>query len=113
MRVAVTSGDERVEVAGTGFGPRNEPHLVSVYGQSFNLEFADHFAFFRYARPAGHDRPRRHAFGEDGVNIVSAAVGAEAGARAVMAVTTDAPCRRTSSAIAATDGFHDGRAVDV
>ena len=38
--MAVVAGDERVEVAGTGFGPRNVPHLVSVYGQSFNIEIA-------------------------------------------------------------------------
>jgi predicted regulator of amino acid metabolism with ACT domain len=55
------------------------------------------------------------AFGEHGVNIVSAAVGAESGLdRAVMALTTDAPVPdEVVQEIAATDGFDSGRAVDV
>ena len=44
--------DDGVEVAGTGVGPRNEPYLVSVWGESFYLPFAEHLAVFRYA-----DRP--------------------------------------------------------
>ena len=42
-----------VEVAGTGVGPRNEPYLVSVWGESFYLPFADHIAVFRYADQPG------------------------------------------------------------
>ena len=46
-------------------------------------------------------------FGEEGVNIVSAAVGAEAGGeQAVMALTTDAPVREeTIAKILELDGF--------
>ena len=78
-------------MAGTGFGPKNVPHLVSVYGQSFNLEIAPHFAFFRYADQPGMIGRVGTIFGEGGVNIASAAVGAEAGTEAVMAVTADKP----------------------
>jgi D-3-phosphoglycerate dehydrogenase len=109
-----SSGGERVEVAGTGFGPRNVPHLVSVYGQSFNIEFAPHFAFFRYADQPGMIGRVGTIFGEHGVNIASAAVGAEEGKTAVMAVTTDKPVPQELIAeIAALDGFQDGRAVSL
>jgi D-3-phosphoglycerate dehydrogenase len=54
-------------------------------------------------------------FGEEGVNIVSAAVGAEsAGESAVMALTTDAEVREeTVGRILELDGFAVGRAVDL
>jgi D-3-phosphoglycerate dehydrogenase len=115
VTVAVVSGDaERVEVAGTGFGPRNVPHLVSVYGQSFNIEVAPHFAFFRYRDQPGMIGRVGSIFGEHGVNIASAAVGAEEGAEAVMAVTTDAAVPDALIAqIVGLDGFNDGRAVDL
>ena len=83
-----------VEVAGTGVGPRNEPYLVAVWGEGFYLPFADHLAVFRYADQPGMIGRVGTLFGEEGVNIVSAAVGAEAeGEQAVMALTTDAPVR--------------------
>src|SRR3954451_2846387 len=43
VRVELVSDAGSNEVAGTGFGPRQVPHLVSVYGQSFNMEMADNF----------------------------------------------------------------------
>ncbi len=89
------SGEEEVEVAGTGVGPRNEPYLVSVWGESFYLPFAEHLAVFRYADRPGMIGRVGTMFGEEGVNIVSAAVGAEEdGERAVMALTTDAAGER-------------------
>ena len=68
------------------------PYLVGVWGQSFYLPFADHLAIFRYDDKPGMIGLVGTAFGEHGVNIVSAAVGAEDSApQAVMAMTTDAP----------------------
>ena len=115
VTVAIESGTERVDVAGTGFGPRNTPHLVSVYGQSFNIEFAPHFAFFRYADQPGMIGRVGTIFGEHDVNIASAAVGAEDGkGDAVMAVTTDRPVPDALiQEIVALDGFRDGRAVNL
>jgi D-3-phosphoglycerate dehydrogenase len=54
-------------------------------------------------------------FGEEGVNIVSAAVGAEQGGdKAVMALTTDAPVRgETIEKILGIGGFAAGRSVDL
>jgi predicted regulator of amino acid metabolism with ACT domain len=55
------------------------------------------------------------AFGRHGVNIVSAAVGAEASPeQAVMALTTDAKVPdEVVAEIASTDDFDIGRAVDL
>jgi D-3-phosphoglycerate dehydrogenase len=102
------------EVAGTGIGPRNDPYLVSVWGQSFSMPFADHIAVFRYADQPGMIGRVGNAFGEHGVNIVSAAVGAEdASDEAVMALTTDAPVPAgVVEEIAGGDGFAEGHAID-
>jgi D-3-phosphoglycerate dehydrogenase / 2-oxoglutarate reductase len=115
VTVSLRSGDDEVEVAGTGVGPRNEPYLVSVWGESFYLPFAEHLAVFRYADRPGMIGRVGTMFGEEGVNIVSAAVGAEEdGERAVMALTTDAPVRdETIAKILQLDGFTIGRSVDL
>lgn len=115
VTVRLGTGDREVEVAGTGVGPRNEPYLVSVWGESFYLPFADHLAVFRYADRPGMIGRVGTMFGEEGVNIISAAVGAETGGeRAVMALTTDAPVREeTIAKILELDGFSVGRSVDL
>ncbi len=115
VTVCITSDGNEVRVAGTGFGPRNVPHLVSVHGQSFNIEFADHLAVFRYRDQPGMIGRVGTIFGAHGVNIGSAAVGAREGAEeAVMAVTTDAPVPDDLiREIVALDGFDDGRAVNL
>jgi D-3-phosphoglycerate dehydrogenase / 2-oxoglutarate reductase len=115
VTIRLHSGEEEVEVAGTGVGPRNEPYLVSVWGESFYLPFAEHIAVFRYADRPGMIGRVGTMFGEEGVNIVSAAVGAEEdGERAVMALTTDAPVLdETIAKILMLDGFSVGRAVDL
>ena len=79
VTVRLGGGEDAVEVAGTGVGPRNEPYLVSVWGESFYLPFADHLAVFRYADRPGMIGRVGTMFGEEGVNIISAAVGADAG----------------------------------
>ena len=112
VRVPVNGGI--VEVAGTGVGPRNVPYLVGVWGQSFYMPFADHLAIFRYSDEPGMIGRVGTAFGEHGVNIVSAAVGAESSSEAVMALTTDAPVSdEVVAAIAGGDGFAEGHAVDL
>ena len=78
------------------------------------MPFADHLAIFRYADQPGMIGLVGTAFGEHGVNIVSAAVGAEASGdgEAVMALTTDAPVPdEVIAEIAAGDAFFVGRAV--
>jgi D-3-phosphoglycerate dehydrogenase len=115
VTVRVESGGKEVEVAGTSVGPRNEPYLVSAWGEGFYLPFADHISVFRYADQPGMIGRVGTLFGEGGVNIVSAAVGAEAGGEAaVMALTTDAPVgNETIEKILGLDGFALGRSVDL
>jgi D-3-phosphoglycerate dehydrogenase len=115
ITVRVGQGPDAIEVSGTGVGPRNVPYLVGVWGQSFYMPLAEHLAIFRYADQPGMIGRVGTTFGENGVNIVSAAVGAEAsGSEAVMALTTDAPVPQDLiDAIAAQDGFFTGRAIDL
>ena len=115
VRVRIESGSEAVEVAGTAVGPRSIPYLVSVWGEDFYLPFSDHLAVFRYVDQPGMIGRVGTMFGEEGVNIISAAVGAEAGSdRAVMALTTDAPVRaETIEKILGQEGFSLGRSVDL
>lgn len=115
ITLRVSAGEETVEVAGTGVGPRNDPYLVGAWGQSFYLPFADHLALFRYTDQPGMIGRVGSAFGEHGVNIVSAAVGAEVeGAEAVMALTTDAPVAAdVIDAIAGAGDFSAGRAIEL
>jgi D-3-phosphoglycerate dehydrogenase / 2-oxoglutarate reductase len=113
--VRLHAGDEVVEVAGTGIGPRNIPYLARVWGEDFYLPFADHLAIFRYSDQPGMIGRVGTIFGEEGVNIVSAAVGAESESdTAVMALTTDAPVNpATIERILELDGFAVGRAVSL
>ena len=115
VTVRIEGGGEGVEVAGTGVGPRNDPYLVRVWGQGFYLPFADHLAIFRYRDEPGMIGLVGSAFGEHGVNIVSAAVGAESsGEEAVMALTADAPVpAEVVEAIVGREEFHAGKAVDL
>jgi D-3-phosphoglycerate dehydrogenase len=125
LSVAVVANGDRVEVAGTTIGPRHAPHLVSVYGQSFNIELAPYMAVFRYSDVPGMIGRVGTVLGEHGINIASTAVGREpgqepgtpaggTGRHAVMVVTVDSPIPDdVVRAILALDGFQDGRAVTV
>ena len=115
VTVRIGSGADAVEVAGTGVGPRHDPYLVSIWGARFYLPFDGHLAVFRYTDQPGMIGRVGTVFGEQGVNIVSAAVGAEPpSATAVMVLTTDAPVRHeTVDRILDLGGFFEGRAVSV
>ncbi|WP_445150882.1 phosphoglycerate dehydrogenase [Baekduia sp. Peel2402] len=119
VRITVHSGDGRERVVGTTFGRKNRPHLLEAWGQRLDVQLDDHLAVFRYGDRPGVIGRIGTAFGEAGVNIVSAAVGrtdedgdATVAGEAVMVVTTDAPVPRdVVDAIAASDGFSGGRAI--
>lgn len=115
VTVRLRSGKDVVEVAGTAVGPRNLPHLVGVCGESFYMPFAEHLAIFRYKDQPGMIGRVGTVFGQRGVNIVSAAVGAEANPdQAVMALTTDAEVPdEVIDEIVSMDDFYVGRAVDL
>jgi D-3-phosphoglycerate dehydrogenase len=122
--VAIVAGGQRFEAAGTTFGPRNVPHLVEVYGQSFNIELMRHLAIFRYSDLPGMIGKVGTVLGEHGINIASTAVGrvpdhepdspagGGTGRLAVMVVTVDSPVPAdVIDAITALEGFESGRAV--
>ena len=79
------------------------------------MPFADHLAIFRYVDQPGMIGRVGTAFGEHGVNIDSAAVGAEAsGEEAVMALTTDAAVPdAVIDEIVSGDAFSVGRSVSL
>jgi D-3-phosphoglycerate dehydrogenase / 2-oxoglutarate reductase len=124
VQVAVVSDGERFEVGGTTFGPRHVPHLVSAYGQTFNIELMKHMAILRYSDVPGMIGKVGTVFGEHGLNIASTAVGRApdhepgspagggSGRLAVMVVTTDSPVPdKVIAEILAIEGFQGGRAV--
>jgi D-3-phosphoglycerate dehydrogenase / 2-oxoglutarate reductase len=124
VSVAVAAAGQRFETSGTTFGPRNVPHLVSVYGQSFNIELAQHLVIFRYSDVPGMIGKVGTVFGEHGINIASTAVGREpdhepespagggSGRLAVMVMTTDSPVPdEVLEQIRSFEGFQDARAV--
>jgi D-3-phosphoglycerate dehydrogenase len=121
VRVTVVSGDEGVRVVGTNLGRRDRPHLLEAWGQRFNIQIEDQITLFRYSDVPGMIGRVGTAFGDHGINIVSAAVGRQPdgdgpreGAFAAMAITTDAPVpRAVIDEIVAGDGFVDGRTVSL
>lgn len=113
IKVVLRSNGEEIVVGGTGIGPRNNPRLVLVHGQNFNLEFADHMAFFRYADRPGMLGKVGTLFGEAAVNIDNAVIGSSEGGPAVLAITSkEKPSSELIDEILKIDGFESGRVVD-
>jgi D-3-phosphoglycerate dehydrogenase / 2-oxoglutarate reductase len=122
IRVTIVAGGERVAVAGTGIGPKQDPHLVEVQGRRLTIELAPHVTVFRYEDLPGMIGRVGTIFGAHGVNISSAAVGhsPDGGADgddrrlAAMVVTTDAPVPdAVVQEIVASEGFVNGWSVDL
>jgi D-3-phosphoglycerate dehydrogenase len=126
IRVTVVAGGERVAVAGTGIGPKQEPHLVEVQGRRLTIELEPHVTVFRYEDLPGMIGRVGTIFGGHGINISSAAVGHTpdkgaggedgAGAQrlAAMVVTTDAAVPdEVVQEIVASEGFVNGWSVDL
>jgi D-3-phosphoglycerate dehydrogenase len=120
VRVEVTAGENTVRVAGTLIGRRNRPHLIEVWGQRFDVQLEPHITLFRYRDVPGMLGRVGTAFGEHGVNIVSAAVGRQPeedpgdGRLAAMAITTMSPVpREVVEQIVSSDGFVAGQTVSL
>ncbi|MGH2958500.1 MAG: phosphoglycerate dehydrogenase [Solirubrobacterales bacterium] len=112
IKVTVKANGDEIVVGGTGFGAKDKPRLVLVYGQDFNLDFADHIAFFRYEDRPGMLGIVGTMFGKQGVNIDNAVIGAGKEGSAVLAITSqqDIPVELLDE-IRALDGFEDGHVV--
>ncbi len=128
IRVTVIAGEERVAVAGTGIGPKQDPHLVEVQGRRLTIELEPYVTVFRYEDLPGMIGRVGTIFGAHGINISSAAVGhtpdvgsgsgetdgASAQRLAAMVVTTDAAVPdEVVEEIVASDGFVNGWSVDL
>jgi D-3-phosphoglycerate dehydrogenase len=121
VRVTVEGGGARERVVGTNFGRRHRPHLLEAWGQRFNVQLDPHLVLFRYSDVPGMIGRVGTAFGERGVNIISAAVGRlpdddkrTPEALAVMALTTDvAVPDDLVDELVGTGGFVDGRTVSL
>ena len=126
IRVTVLAGDEHVAVAGTGIGPKHDPHLVEVQGRRLTIELEPYVTVFRYEDLPGMIGRVGTIFGEHGINISSAAIGHTpdgashgedgAGAQrlAAMVVTTDAAVpEEVVREIVASEGFVNGWSVDL
>ncbi|HEU0025171.1 MAG TPA: phosphoglycerate dehydrogenase [Thermoleophilaceae bacterium] len=118
VRVTVVSGGQRTRVVGTTLGSHHRPHLLEAWGSRFNLQLEGHLAIFRYEDRPGMLGRVGTALGEQGINIVSAAVGRgmdpETGGQASMVVTADSAVPQdVVDAIAATDGFAAGRTISL
>jgi D-3-phosphoglycerate dehydrogenase len=102
---------------GTNLGRQDRPHLLEAWASRFNVQLEQHLAVFRYEDRPGMLGRVGTAFGEAGVNIVSAAVGRRPegdGDEAAMVVTADAPIAQdVIDRIKQLDGFRDGRTVSL
>jgi D-3-phosphoglycerate dehydrogenase / 2-oxoglutarate reductase len=114
LRVAVVSGGERTRVVGTTLGQMHRPHLLEVWGSRFNLQLEGHLAVFRYEDRPGMLGRVGTELGNRDINIISAAVGRQPEAGAVMIVTAESPVpREVVDGIVAGDGFVAGRVVSL
>jgi len=119
VRVEVTAGESRLRVAGTLIGRRNRPHLIEAWGQRFDVQLENHVTLFRYQDLPGMLGRVGTAFGQHGVNIVSAAVGRQPeedpggdGRMAAMAITTVSPVpTEVVDEIVRSEGFFAGQTV--
>ena len=121
VRVTVEGGGGRNRVVGTVLGRRNRPHLLEAWGSRFNVQLESHLAVFRYRDQPGMLGRVGTELGNAGINVISAAVGlrpeADSGERpaeAVMVVTAESAVpQEVIDAIVASDGFVDGRSVNL
>jgi D-3-phosphoglycerate dehydrogenase len=119
LRVSVTSGGVSTRVVGTTLGQLHRPHLLEAWGSRFNVQLEQHLAIFRYEDRPGMLGRVGTVLGEEGINIVSAAVGRQpdaesTGAAATMLVTADSPIPlAVVDRIVATAGFLGGRTVSL
>jgi D-3-phosphoglycerate dehydrogenase len=116
LRVTVVSGGRRTRVVGTTLGRLHRPHLLEAWGSRFNVQLEQHLAVFRYRDVPGMLGRVGTALGDEGINIVSAAVGRRPadGDEAAMVVTADTPIPQgVVERIVSSDGFVAGRTVSL
>jgi D-3-phosphoglycerate dehydrogenase len=118
LRVTVVSGGERTRVVGTTLGQLDRPHLLEAWGSRFNVQLERELAVFRYEDRPGMLGHVGTALGQEGINVVSAAVGRESEAgsegHATMVVTADSAVpQAVVDGIVAGEGFLAGRTISL
>jgi D-3-phosphoglycerate dehydrogenase len=121
VRVTIRGGPEEsstgTRVVGTVLGQQHRPHLLEAWGSRFNVQLEPHLAVFRYRDQPGMLGRIGTAFGDAGINIVSAAVGHrgdDESVEAVVIVTSDAPVPpAVLASTMATADFFDARAISL
>jgi D-3-phosphoglycerate dehydrogenase len=114
VRVAVTTADEQIEVAGTVVGPEHRLFLASALGFSIDMELAPHLAFLTYQDIPGVIGRVGTMFGEAGVNIANMAVSRKTeGGTALMAFSIDSPAPDELVERIDAVGFHDVRFISL
>ena len=119
VRVNLSSGGESERVVGTLIGRQNRPYLLEAWGHRFLVQLEENVTLFRYSDIPGMIGRVGTAFGEHGINIVSAAVGRQPEEDrpdeerlAVMVTTTDVPVPSgVLDELVAGEGFVAGRTV--
>jgi D-3-phosphoglycerate dehydrogenase len=116
VRVNLSAGDVTERVVGTLIGHQNRPYLLEAWGHRFLVQLEENVTLFRYRDIPGMIGRVGTAFGEHGINIVSAAVGREPDGGevglAVMVITTDAAVPSgVLEELVAGEGFVNGRTV--
>jgi D-3-phosphoglycerate dehydrogenase len=119
VRVTTICGETRTTVVGTTLGQQHRPHLLEAWGQRFNIQLEPWVTLFRYRNVPGIIGRIGTIFGEQGINIGSAAVGHSPkngdNDHAVMVLTTDGPVPQPliDEITTSWDDFVEGRTVSL
>ena len=114
VRVAVGTGSDEVEVAGTTVGPEHRLFLASALGFDIDIELAPQMAFLSYDDMPGVIGRVGTMLGEAGVNIANMAVSrTKEGGKALMAFSIDSPAPPELVERVAAEGFDDVRFISL
>ena len=114
LRVEITTGDERIRVAGTTIGSDDRQWLVNVLGFDLEIELSPLLVLCRYDDVPGVIGRVGTLFGEAGVNIANMTVSrSRRGGKALMVLSVDsAPPPGLVERIRA-EGFDDARVLEL
>jgi len=114
VRVAVTAGDEELEVSGTTVGPEHRLFLAGALGFAIDIELAPRMAFLVYDDVPGVIGRVGTMFGNAGVNIANMAVSrTKEGGTALMVFSIDSPAPPELAEQVAASGFDDVRFISL
>jgi D-3-phosphoglycerate dehydrogenase len=114
VRVAVTAGDEELEVSGTTVGPEHRLFLAGALGFAIDIELAPRMAFLVYDDVPGVIGRVGTMFGNAGVNIANMAVSrTKEGGTALMVFSIGSPAPPELAEQVAASGFDDVRFISL